>query len=216
MHTNIFPRTAVLASGSGTLLEAKIRDNLPITMVMADRPCRALDIATAHGIPSCLIPRRGRFKLDLGVDSERERFTIDVVNALGQMSIELVVMAGYMTVFSPYMFDVFENRVLNIHPSLLPAFKGETAVKDAHEFGVKITGSTVHIATAKLDEGPILEQVAVPVLPDDTVDSLWERIKIEERKMYPAAVRRYAQTLPETTMNVYEKMGKYQNKNGVR
>ena len=98
-------------------------------------------------------------------------------------------MAGFMTILSPGFFSVFEGVLLNIHPALLPAFKGEKAVQDALDAGVKITGTTIHIATPELDAGPIIEQEAVRVMDDDTVDSLHERIKQVERPLYARVLR---------------------------
>ena len=98
-------------------------------------------------------------------------------------------MAGFMTILKEPMFEAYGGHILNIHPALLPDFKGDTAVADALAAGVKVTGSTIHIATTELDEGPILRQLRVPVEPGDDVDSLWERIKIEERKLYPEVLR---------------------------
>src|SRR4029450_10458835 len=109
------------------------------------------------------------------------------------------VMAGFMTVFDKPVFDAFDGRILNTHPALLPAFKGAHAVRDALEHGGKGDGCTVHVATMELDDGPILAQEAVPVLPDDTVESLHERIKVVERQLYPdtlAAVVAGELTLP--------------------
>ena len=104
--------------------------------------------------------------------------------------IDLIAMAGFGTVLAPSFFNIFSRTVLNIHPSLLPAFKGKTAVADALAFGVKWTGSTIHIANPKLDEGRIIDQVPVPVLRGDTVDRLWERIKGAERPLYSDVIGR--------------------------
>ena len=103
----------------------------------------------------------------------------------------VVAMAGYMTIFSPSMFDAFAGRVLNTHPSLLPAFPGAHAVRDALAAGLPTTGCTVHIATAVVDDGPILAQEAVAVREDDTEESLHERIKAVERRLYPATIEEF-------------------------
>ncbi len=100
-------------------------------------------------------------------------------------------MAGFMTVLAEPMFVAYEGRVLNTHPSLLPAFPGAHAVRDALAYGVKVTGCTVHIATVRMDDGPILAQQAVAVAPDDTEESLHERIKAVERSLYPAVVEEF-------------------------
>ena len=103
--------------------------------------------------------------------------------------VDLVVMAGFMTVLEKPIFDAYEGRVLNTHPALLPSFRGAHAVRDALAYGVKVTGTTVHVATVDVDDGPILAQEAVPVLPDDDEASLHERIKAVERRLYPATIR---------------------------
>jgi len=100
-------------------------------------------------------------------------------------------MAGFMTVLTGSMFEVYGGRVLNTHPSLLPAFPGAHAVRDALAFGVKVTGCTVHLATERMDDGPILAQEAVPVLAGDTEASLHERIKVVERNLYPTVVKEF-------------------------
>ena len=103
-------------------------------------------------------------------------------------SIDVVAMAGFMTVLSARLFEVYGDRVLNTHPSLLPAFPGAHAVRDALAYGVKVTGCTVHVATEQVDHGPILAQEAVEVLPGDDEGSLHERIKAVERRLYPATI----------------------------
>jgi phosphoribosylglycinamide formyltransferase-1 len=160
-------RIAVLASGSGTLLNAIVDDGVPVALVAADRPCRALEIAAEREIPAELVERT-----EWGT------------------SFDLVVMAGFGTVV-PGLTDAYPGRVLNSHPALLPAFKGWHAVRDALAAGVKVTGTTIHVATAEVDDGPILAQEAVPVLPDDTEESLHERIKQVEWRLYPATIRRF-------------------------
>src|SRR6266536_3253038 len=112
-------RLAVLASGTGSNLEAIIASHLPVKLVLADRSCRALDIAAAHGIAAHLI-RRTAFGYAPGVDWDRQGFTAAVMAQLRLRQIDLVAMAGFMTVFSPEIFDVYQDRILNTHPSLLP------------------------------------------------------------------------------------------------
>jgi phosphoribosylglycinamide formyltransferase 1 len=177
-------RIGVLASGGGSNLEAILADRIPVEVVVVDRPCAATDVAERHGVAAELV-RRDSF----GKDFDRVAYTDAVVDVLQRHEVELVVMAGFMTVFEKPVFDAFDGRILNTHPSLLPAFKGAHAVRDALEHGVKVTGCTVHVATMDLDDGPILAQEAVPVLPDDDVESLHERIKVVERRLYPATIR---------------------------
>jgi phosphoribosylglycinamide formyltransferase 1 len=184
-------RIAVLASGSGTLLDAILADGIPVDLVVSDRPCRALDVAEAAGVPSQLVERT-----DFSKGFDRDAYTDLVVDTLREHDIDLVVMAGFGTVI-PKAVATFPGRMLNTHPALLPAFKGWHAVRDALAAGVKVTGCTVHLATEEVDEGPILAQEAVVVEPGDTEETLHERIKEIERRLYPATIRRVIEgTLP--------------------
>jgi phosphoribosylglycinamide formyltransferase-1 len=175
---------AVLASGSGTLLEAMFDAGLPVDLVVTDRPCRALDIASERGVPAVLVERTS-----FGSDFDRDGYTKALVAALDENRIDLVVMAGFGTVLGAAAFDAFPGRVLNTHPALLPSFKGWHAVRDALAYGVKVTGCTVHVATPEVDHGPILAQEAVAVVPGDTEETLHERIKQVERRLYIQTVR---------------------------
>jgi phosphoribosylglycinamide formyltransferase-1 len=177
-------RIGALASGSGTNLQAILDADLPVVVVVVDRPCPATEIAARKGVPAVLVERTS-----FGADFDRVAYTEQIVDALNAHGVELVVMAGFMTVLEKPMFDAFEGRVLNTHPALLPAFKGAHAVRDALEHGVKLTGCTVHVATMELDDGPILAQEAVPVLPGDDEATLHERIKVVERRLYPDTIR---------------------------
>lgn len=114
---------------------------------------------------------------------------------LKRYNIGLVAMAGFMTIFDPVIFEQYANRITNIHPALLPSFKGDHAVADALKFGVKVTGTTIHYATAELDNGPIIAQEAVPVLEGDTEKTLHERIKVVERRLYPEVVMKLLQAM---------------------
>lgn len=176
---------AVLASGAGTILQALIDDGLPVSVVVVDRPCRATEVARAAAIPAEVV-ERGSF----GADFDRVAYTHRILDALGPHRPELVVIAGFSTILDKPMFDAYGGRVVNTHPALLPAFRGHRAVEQALAAGVKVTGCTVHIATLEVDAGPILAQEAVAVLPGDTVETLHERIKEVERRLYPATVRR--------------------------
>lgn len=177
-------RIGVLASGSGTILEAILGADLPVVVVLVDRPCRATEVAEAAGVPGVLVEREG-----FGPDFDREAYTQRVVDALEGHDVDLVVMAGFGTILAEPVHRAFPGRILNTHPALLPSFRGWHAVEAALAYGVKVTGCTVHLATSEVDEGPILAQEAVPVLPDDTVDTLHERIKDVERRLYPATIR---------------------------
>lgn len=184
-------RIAVLASGSGTILASIISHKIPVQLVLADKPCKALQIAEEAQIPTRLVSRRDYgYKAGVGDGWDRVGFTKDVAAVLLECEIEVVAMAGFFTVLDRCIFTHFQHRILNIHPSLLPLFKGEFAVRDTLAAGVSKTGSTVHIATEVLDdERYILSQVEVPVMADDDVDTLWERIKVQERELYPKVLR---------------------------
>jgi phosphoribosylglycinamide formyltransferase-1 len=177
-------RLAVLASGSGTILSAMLDAGLPVNVVLADRPCGALAIAEAAGMPAELVHRKS-----YGRDFDRDAYTAEVVGALLGHDIDLVAMAGFGTILGQEVHDAFHGRILNTHPALLPSFPGWHAVRDALAYGVKVSGCTVHIATLEVDAGPILAQEAVPVLAGDTVESLHERIKTVERRLYPDTIR---------------------------
>jgi phosphoribosylglycinamide formyltransferase-1 len=177
-------RIAVLASGSGTLLEAILADGIPVDLVLVDRPARATEVAAAHGVKAEVVERTS-----FGTDFDRVAYTTEVVEVLRAHEIELVVLAGFGTVFAEPILEAFPDRILNTHPALLPAFKGWHAVPAALEYGVKVTGCTIHVVTLEVDAGPILAQEAVPVLPDDDEASLHERIKAVERRLYPATIR---------------------------
>lgn len=177
-------RIAVLVSGTGTILDALVEQGLPVAVVAADRSCAALARAEAAGIRPMLVERTS-----FGAGFDRDEYSARMADALSAEDIDLVVMAGFGTVFSQPMHDVFGGRILNTHPALLPAFKGWHAVEAALEAGVKVTGCTVHVAGLDVDTGPILAQEAVAVLPGDTVETLHERIKAVERRLYPQTIR---------------------------
>jgi phosphoribosylglycinamide formyltransferase-1 len=177
-------RIGVLASGTGTILQALLDADLPIVVVVVDRPCAATDRAEQAGVATELVERSG-----FGSDFDRLAYTHRVVDALERHRVELVAMAGFMTVLEKSIFDTFPGRITNTHPALLPAFKGAHAVEETLAAGVKVTGCTVHVATLEVDEGPILAQEAVPVVDGDTVESLHERIKEVERRLYPQVLR---------------------------
>lgn len=177
-------RIAVLASGGGSNLEAILDAGIDVEVVVVDRPCGATGVAERHGVRAELVERSS-----FGGDFDREAYTQQVIDVLRKYEIDLVVMAGWGTIFSPAMFEAFDGAVLNTHPALLPAFKGWHAVRDALEHGVKITGCTVHVATAEVDDGPILAQAAVPVLEGDTEKTLHERIKEVERDLYVQTIK---------------------------
>ncbi len=179
----------MLASGSGTIFQALLDADLPIVVVIADRRCTALERAERAGLATELVERES-FRADF----DRLAFTHRVVDALKRHEVDLVAMAGFMTVLERPMFAAYPDRITNTHPSLLPDFKGARAVADALDARVEHTGCTVHLATLEVDDGPILAQEAVPVRGDDTVESLHERIKEVERRLYPCALRELVET----------------------
>ena len=179
-------RVAVLVSGSGTILQAMLDAGVPVSVVLSDRPCRGLEVAAAAGVAAELVDRKqwGGF----GADFDRPAYSAEVAGVLSTNGPDLVAMAGFGTVLDQPFHDAFGGRVLNTHPALLPAFPGWHGVEDALAAGVTVTGCTVHVATLAMDTGPILDQQSVPVLADDTVETLHERIKQVERVLYPATV----------------------------
>jgi len=174
----------VLASGSGTILESILEHGIPVEVVVTDRPCRALDVAERAAVAAELVERES-----FGKRFDRSAYAQRVVDVLRKYDVELVVSAGFGTVV-PALATAFPNRALNTHPALLPAFKGWHAVREALDAGVSETGCTVHVLTEEVDSGPVLAQEAVPILPDDTEESLHERIKEVERRLYPQVIRK--------------------------
>src|ERR1700722_17730880 len=179
-------RLAVLVSGSGTILRAMFEAGLPVRVVLADRPCAALALAEQFGAAAELVDRTGFG--GFGPAFDRDGFTATVAATLVAHQVDLVAMAGFGTVMTDAVHRAFPGRILNTHPALLPAFPGWHGVRDALAAGVQETGCTVHLATLEMDAGPILAQEAVPVLPADTEETLHERIKVVERRLYPATV----------------------------
>jgi phosphoribosylglycinamide formyltransferase-1 len=174
------------------MLDAILAAGITPDVVIADRPCVALENAEAAGLRTELVARTS-----FTADFDRVAYTSQLVDALKRHEIDLVVFAGFGTVTSQELYDVYENRVLNTHPALLPAFKGWHAVRDALAAGVAETGCTVHIATLEVDSGPILAQEAVAIVPGDTEESLHARIKEVERHLYPATIKAVMEgTLP--------------------
>ena len=172
-------RIGVLVSGSGSNLQAIIDARLPVAVVISDRPgVRALERAATAGIPTVVIDRADHLP-------DRVAFTRAVTEALQSAEVDLVALAGFMTVLAEPIFEAFPGRVVNTHPALLPSFRGAHAVPDALAAGVRVTGCTIHLVTIEVDDGPILAQEAVPVLPGDTEDALHERIKAVEHRLYP-------------------------------
>ena len=179
-------RLGILISGRGSNFEA-IANNIArrkldaeIAIVICNRPnAPGLDIARERGIPMRIIPSAGM---------DRETYDKLLIDELRTHEVDLVCLAGFMRLLSADFIRAFPNRVLNIHPSLLPAFAGLDAQRQALEYGVRITGCTVHFVDEFLDSGPIIIQSAVPVLDDDTVESLSARILLQEHAIYSKAI----------------------------
>ncbi len=178
----------MLASGSGTNFQALIDTSDPqvdISLLISDRPdAGALVKSKSAGIPSQVI-RYGQF-------SDRDAFSRSLVEAAEESGAEALVLAGFMRILAPVAIRRYRDRILNIHPSLLPAFPGAHAVAQALAYGVKVTGATVHFVDEEVDHGPIIAQRPVPVLPGDTEEELHERIQLEEHKIYPEVVSAFA------------------------
>jgi phosphoribosylglycinamide formyltransferase-1 len=181
-------RIGVLLSGRGSNFEALAESiasgripNAEIAMVISNRDgAPGIDRAKARSIPTRVIPSKGL---------ERETYDRQVVAALNEGKVDLVCLAGYMRLLSPYFVAAFPNRILNIHPSLLPSFPGLESQRQALEYGVKFAGCTVHFVDENLDAGPIILQAAVPIRDDDTPETLSERVLKEEHRIYTEAVR---------------------------
>ncbi len=185
-------RIGVLASGRGSNFDAIARAAasgfIPATVavLVTDRPnIPALDLARRHGIETiCLDPR------DF---PGREAHEKQIIAVLEERLVALVCLAGYMRILSGAFVRHFEGRLLNIHPSLLPAFPGLRPQRQALEHGVKVSGATVHFVDEGVDTGPIVAQAAVAIRPDDSEDTLAERILAEEHRIYPDAIRLFAE-----------------------
>lgn len=178
-------RLAVFVSGSGTNLQAIIDAEIPsveIAVVLSNNPgAFALERARRHGIATLVIDHRNY--------ASREEFETEVLKSLDPCSIELIVLAGFMRILSPLFVRAYKNRIINLHPALLPSFPGIHAARQAIEAGVKYSGCTVHYVDEGVDSGPIILQSVVPVHDYDDEESLLDRIHEEEHRIYPEAIR---------------------------
>jgi phosphoribosylglycinamide formyltransferase 1 len=182
----------ILVSGSGSNLQAIIDEieegklSARIACVISNNASAfGLERARRHGIPA--------IHLDHRAFSGRESYDAALVATLTEFGVGLVVLAGFMRIVTSVLLNAFPNRVMNLHPALLPSFPGIDAARQALEYGVKITGCTVHLVDEGTDTGPVIIQAAVPVLPDDTVETLSARIHAEEHRIYPRAIRLFAE-----------------------
>ncbi len=189
-------KLGVMASGSGSNFEAIAQAianqqlNAEIKVLIYNNPGAVVgDRANRWGVPSVLFNHR-----EFG---SREELDWAIVQTLQTTQVDWVIMAGWMRIVTPVLIHAFDQRILNIHPSLLPSFKGNRAVEQALEAGVKITGCTVHLVVPEVDSGTIVMQAAVPVLPNDTAETLQNRIHIQEHRIYPQAIGLASQVFRE-------------------
>lgn len=185
-------RIGVLASGGGTNLQAIIdrcREgsiSAEIVLVLTNKPgAGAIERAQKAGIPTACIDHR-EF-------AQRQDFDEAMVGALREAGVELVVLAGFMRIITQVFLDAFPERIINIHPALLPAFPGLHVQQQALDYGARFSGCTVHFVDSGVDTGPIIIQAIVPVLPDDTADTLAARILEQEHQIYPRAIQLIAE-----------------------
>ncbi|MBH8574528.1 phosphoribosylglycinamide formyltransferase [Nostocaceae cyanobacterium CENA369] len=185
-------KLGILASGNGSNFEAiaqAIEDgylNAQIQVLIYNNPAAKAPLRAANrGVEAVLLNHRKY--------NSREAFDEQIVRTLRDNDVEWVIMAGWMRLVTPVLIDAFPNRIINIHPSLLPSFKGINAIEQALQAGVKITGCTVHLVCLEVDSGPILIQAAIPVLPGDTPETLHARIQVQEHRILPQAIALAAQ-----------------------
>ncbi len=185
-------RLGVLISGSGTNLQAIIDateagtlDARVVLVVSSHESARGLDRAAKHGIEGIFVDRAT-------FDSPRD-YNQHLRNLLQERDVDLVVMAGYMRLLGKEVLDAFPMRVVNIHPALLPSFPGAHGISDAFDYGVKVTGVTVHFADEVFDRGPIIAQEAVTIAEDDTLETLEAKIHEVEHRLYPATIQLIAE-----------------------
>jgi phosphoribosylglycinamide formyltransferase-1 len=182
------PRLGILISGRGSNLQAIIdavaarQLDATVAIVISNRAEAAgLQRARHAGIETLVLPPRHYH--------DRDAYDRALAEELRRRTVDLVCLAGFMRIVGAPLLDAFPNRILNIHPSLLPAFPGLNAQQQALDYGIKVTGATVHLVTSSLDDGPIVVQAAVPVLDGDSVEMLSDRILIEEHRLYVEAIR---------------------------
>lgn len=176
-----------MASGSGSNFEAivqaiqanQLQAEVPV-LIYNNPTASVVDRAKRLGIPAVCLDHR--------TFATREALDEAIVQVLQAHQVEWVAMAGWMRIVTPVLINAFPNQVLNIHPSLLPSFKGGRAIEQAFQSGVKITGCTVHYVVPEVDSGTIIMQAAVPILPGDTLSMLQARIQVQEHQIYPAAI----------------------------
>jgi phosphoribosylglycinamide formyltransferase-1 len=181
-------KIAVFASGYGSNLQALIdfneKDDLnaDIVLVLSNNPdAFALKRAKKHNIRA--------LHMDPGESASREEFEKEILSVLEKEKIDLIILAGYMFLLTPLLVNTYKGRILNIHPALLPSFKGTHGIKDAFDYGVRISGVTVHFVDEELDSGPIIMQAPVYIESSDSIESFEKKIHEVEHKIYPLAVK---------------------------
>lgn len=186
-------KLGIMASGNGSnfevvaqaIEEGKLNAQIPV-LIYNNPDAKAAARAANLGVEAVLLNHRDY--------KNRKDLDRKIVQTLRQYDVDLVIMAGWMRLVTEVLIDAFPNKIINIHPSLLPSFKGVRAVEQALEARVKITGCTVHLLCLEMDSGPILMQAAVPVLPDDTAETLHARIQVQEHRILPLGIALAAQT----------------------
>jgi len=190
-HLKLPLKLGILASGTGSNFEAIVNTiatqqlHAQIQVLVYNNPdAKVVAKARKRDIPAILLDHR--------CFASREELDAQIAKVLHQFQVDLVVMAGWMRRVTQVLIDAFPDRILNIHPSLLPSFPGIRAVEQALNAGVKISGCTVHVVRLEVDSGPIVMQAAVPVLPDDTPQTLAARIQVQEHRIFPQSIALYA------------------------
>ena len=183
-------RIVILISGRGSNMQAILEAGLPVEIaaVISNKPeAKGLEIAAQNGVATAVVDHRQH--------ASRELFDTALAEKIDSFKPDLVVLAGFMRILTEGFVNRYQGRLINIHPALLPAFPGLDTHQKALQEGVRIHGCTVHFVTPTVDHGPIVSQAAVPVLPDDTPDTLAARVLEQEHLIYPAAIRWFAEGL---------------------
>ncbi len=191
---------AVLVSGRGTNLQAiidavesgYIKANISV-VISSQKDALAIQRTREHGIEAIFIDPQDFWKDKEHKEEKRVEYDKKIIAELEKRNVDLVILAGYMLMLSPYFVEKYKNKIMNIHPALLPSFPGVNAQKQALDHGVKYTGATVHFVDSKMDHGPIIIQDIVPVYDDDTEETLSNRILEKEHKIYVEAVKLFVE-----------------------
>lgn len=189
MSFRVRPRVAVFASGKGSNFEAMMNSperEFDVVMLVCDRPkAHVIGLAAGFGVETVV--------LDPDQFASKEEYEREILKKLKRANVQWIVLAGYMRIVGKVLLDAYPNRILNIHPSLLPAFPGKDAVKQALDYGVKVSGVTIHYVDEGIDTGPIIAQEPVTVFPKDTVETLQKRIQQVEHVLYTKVINEVTQ-----------------------